>query len=46
MGTSATKAKNKYNESNYDRINLIVPKGKRGHQKPCRRTERKLKWFY
>ena len=29
MGTSATKAKNKFNESNYDRINLIVPKGKK-----------------
>lgn len=29
MGTSATKAKNKYNDSNYDRVNLILPKGKK-----------------
>ena len=27
MGKSSTKAKNKYNEANYDRIYLSVPKG-------------------
>ena len=27
MGTSATKAKNKYNSNNYDRIGLMLPKG-------------------
>lgn len=29
MGKAATKAKNKYNEANYDRINVSVPKGKK-----------------
>lgn len=29
MGKSATKAKNKYNNNNYDRIPLIVPKGRK-----------------
>lgn len=27
MGKSATKAKNKYNDANYDRIYISVPKG-------------------
>lgn len=27
MGTSSTKAKNKYNKSNYDRVNLVVSSG-------------------
>ncbi|MBS6715020.1 MAG: hypothetical protein KH231_06055 [Dialister sp.] len=27
MGKSATKAKNKYNAANYERINLVVQKG-------------------
>ena len=27
MGKSTTKAKNKYNDKNYDRIPLVVPKG-------------------
>lgn len=27
MGTAATKAKNKYNAENYERISLSVPKG-------------------
>ena len=27
MGNSATKAKNKYNTNNYDRIGLMLPKG-------------------
>lgn len=27
MGKSSTKAKNKYNEANYDRIHISVPKG-------------------
>jgi len=27
MGKSSTKAKNKYNETNYDRIHISVPKG-------------------
>lgn len=29
MGKAATRAKNKYNAENYDRINLSVPKGKK-----------------
>lgn len=29
MGKSATKAKNKYNASNYDRIGIVVPKGQK-----------------
>ena len=29
MGKAATTAKNKYNDKNYDRINLVVPKGKK-----------------
>ena len=28
-GTSATRAKNKYQAANYDRINLVVPKGQK-----------------
>lgn len=27
MGKSATKAKNKYNATNYDRVGLMLPKG-------------------
>lgn len=27
MGKAATRAKNKYNDSNYDRITLAIPKG-------------------
>lgn len=27
MGTSATRAHNKYNDKAYDRINFVVPKG-------------------
>lgn len=33
MGKAATKAKNKYNEANYDRISLSVPKGKKEEYK-------------
>lgn len=33
MGTSATKAKNKYNDANYDRVSLVVPKGKKEEYK-------------
>ena len=29
MGTSATRAQNKYNAKVYDRITLVVPKGKK-----------------
>lgn len=29
MGKASTKAKNKYNDENYDRISLSVPKGKK-----------------
>ena len=29
MGNSATRAKNKYNAGNYDRIYLVAPKGKK-----------------
>lgn len=29
MGTSATRAQNKYNAKTYDRITLVVPKGKK-----------------
>jgi len=33
MGKAATKAKNKYNDANYDRISLSVPKGKKDEMK-------------
>jgi len=33
MGKSATKAKNKYNDANYDRISLSVPKGQKDELK-------------
>ncbi len=33
MGKAATKAKNKYNDANYDRIALTVPKGKKDEYK-------------
>lgn len=29
MGTSATRAKNKYNAKTYDNIRILVPKGKK-----------------
>ena len=29
MGKSATKAKNKYNANNYDRIGIVLPKGEK-----------------
>lgn len=29
MGKAATKAKNKYNDENYERISLVVPKGEK-----------------
>lgn len=29
MGKSSTKAKNKYNNLNYDRIGIMLPKGKK-----------------
>lgn len=29
QGTSATRAKNKYNEKSYDNIHLVVPKGEK-----------------
>lgn len=29
MGTAATKAKNKYNAENYERISLVVDKGQK-----------------
>lgn len=29
IGTAATRAKNKYNEKNYDRISVIVPIGEK-----------------
>ena len=28
-GKASTKAKNKYNAANYDRLSLVVPKGKK-----------------
>ena len=33
MGKAATKAKNKYNDANYDRISLSVPKGQKDELK-------------
>lgn len=33
IGKSATRAKNKYNSANYDRIPLVVPKGKKAEYK-------------
>ena len=33
MGKASTKAKNKYNDANYDRISLSVPKGKKDEYK-------------
>ena len=33
MGKAATKAKNKYNDANYDRVSLVVPKGKKDEYK-------------
>ena len=30
MGKTSSKVKNRYNEKVYDRISLIVPKGKKG----------------
>lgn len=33
MGNSATRAKNKYNGANYDRISLSVPKGQKDELK-------------
>lgn len=29
MGKASTKAKNKYNAENYDRVSLSIPKGKK-----------------
>lgn len=29
MGEASTKAKNKYNTKSYDRINLVIPKGRK-----------------
>lgn len=33
IGKSSTRAKNKYNSVNYDRIPLVVPKGKKAEYK-------------
>jgi hypothetical protein len=33
LGKASTKAKNKYNDANYDRISLSVPKGKKEEYK-------------
>lgn len=33
MGKPSTKAKNKYNDANYDRISLSIPKGKKEEYK-------------
>lgn len=33
MGKAATRAKNKYNAANYERISLSVPKGKKEQYK-------------
>ena len=41
MGKSATTAKNKYNSKNYDRINLVVPKGKKDEYKLMAEAEGK-----
>lgn len=41
MGKAATKAKNKYNEANYDRIPLVVPKGKKEEYKKMAQAEGK-----
>lgn len=41
MGKSSTKAKNKYNETNYDRIPLVVPKGKKAEYKKAAEEEGK-----
>ena len=38
MGKAATKAKNKYNDANYDRISLSVPKGKKEEYKKMAET--------
>lgn len=32
-GKASTRAKNKYNAENYERISLVVPKGKKEHIK-------------
>lgn len=41
MGKSSTTAKNKYNNKNYDRINLVVPKGKKDEYKQMAEAEGK-----
>lgn len=41
MGTSATTAKNKYNNANYDRVSLVVAKGKKEEYKKIAEKEGK-----
>lgn len=41
MGKAATTAKNKYNSKAYDRINLVVPKGKKDEYKAKAEAEGK-----
>ena len=41
MGTAATKAKNKYNAENYERISLSVPKGTKEKYKAIAETNGK-----
>ena len=41
MGTAATKAKNKYNAENYERISLSVPKEKKEKYKAIAETNGK-----
>ena len=39
MGNSATKAKNKYNQKNYDRFILNLPKGEKDRYKKIAESE-------
>lgn len=39
MGSSATKAKNKYNQKNYDRFILNLPKGEKERYKKIAESE-------
>lgn len=39
MGNSSTKAKNKYNAINYDRVGLMLPKGKAEEWKALAKAE-------
>lgn len=46
MGKASTKAKNKYNAENYERISLNVPKGKKAeYQKRAESAGKSLNQF-